>query len=46
MIEKVNAIQATDTNDLVKKLIQHKIVEIKKKYLAMVHALLLLNLLS
>ena len=46
MIEKVNVIQATDTSDLVKKLIQRKIVEIKKKYLAMVHALLLLNLLS
>ena len=46
MIEKVNTIQDTDTSDLVKKLIQRKIVEIKKKYLAMVHALLLLNLLS
>ena len=31
MIEKVNVIQATDTSDLVKKLIQRKIVEIKKK---------------
>ena len=46
MIEKVNAIQDTDTSDLVKKLIQRKIVEIKKKYLAQIHALLLLNPLS